>query len=173
MFSFRRSGTVIAEGLKIVGSVAADGLVEVNGQVDGDLNCTSLIVSPKARIKGCVKAKQVVVNGKVEGPIRGGAVTLKSKAVVVGDIETQSLAIERGAYFEGRSIRANGSNAQLALSTMPPKEISDRRNVAPLADGATAIVGRAGPAPVALEDRAGPLVLGSEAISKKKVAQVS
>jgi cytoskeletal protein CcmA (bactofilin family) len=38
MFASRRRGTVIAEGLKIVGSVTAEGRVEVNGQVEGELH---------------------------------------------------------------------------------------------------------------------------------------
>jgi hypothetical protein len=33
MFDLRRRSTVIAEGLKIVGSVTAEGLVEVNGRL--------------------------------------------------------------------------------------------------------------------------------------------
>ena len=103
MFTLRRKGTVIAQGLKIVGSVTAEGLVEVNGQVDGDMYCTSLIVSPKACINGGVQAQKVVVNGKVGGPIRGVEVVLKSCAVVIGDIESQRLSIESGAYFEGNS----------------------------------------------------------------------
>jgi cytoskeletal protein CcmA (bactofilin family) len=48
----RRRGTVIAEGLKIIGSVTAEGLVEVNGQIEGDLHCTSLIISPKDGVIG-------------------------------------------------------------------------------------------------------------------------
>ena len=36
MFASRHRGTVIAKGLKIVGSVTAEGLVEVNGQIDGE-----------------------------------------------------------------------------------------------------------------------------------------
>jgi cytoskeletal protein CcmA (bactofilin family) len=106
----RHKGTVIAEGLKIVGSVTAEGLVEVNGQIEGDLHCTSLVVSPKAWIKGGVRAERVVVNGRVEGPISGREVVLKSCAIVAGDIESESLAIERGAHFEGRSRRASESN---------------------------------------------------------------
>jgi cytoskeletal protein CcmA (bactofilin family) len=101
---FRRKGTVIAEGLKITGSVSAEGLVEVNGRIDGDVHCTSLFVSPKASINGGVEADHVVVNGRVEGPIRGSEVALKSHAHVVGDIEHQRLSVEPGAYFEGRSI---------------------------------------------------------------------
>ena len=43
MFASRHRGTVIAKGLKIVGSVTAEGLVEVNGHIDGELYCTSLM----------------------------------------------------------------------------------------------------------------------------------
>ena len=112
MFGSRRHGTVIADGLKIEGSVTAEGLVELNGQIEGELHCTSLILSRKAHVTGAITGDRVVVNGRVEGPIQGGDVVLKSQAHVVGDIHHQSLAIERGAYFEGRSVQAYGSNGQ-------------------------------------------------------------
>jgi len=106
MFASKHRGTVIATGLKIVGRVTAEGLVEVNGQIDGELHCTSLIIARGAHVTGTVAAERVVVDGKVEGPIQGGHVLLKSQAYVVGDIHHQSLAIEKGAYFEGRSIQS-------------------------------------------------------------------
>jgi len=40
MFASKERRTVIAEGLKIVGRVTAEGLVEVNGQIEGELHCT-------------------------------------------------------------------------------------------------------------------------------------
>jgi cytoskeletal protein CcmA (bactofilin family) len=80
---FKRRGTIIAEGLKIKGSVSAQGLVEVNGQIEGDVHCTSLFVSPKTVINGGVEADRIVVNGRVEGPIRAGDVMLKSHAYSV------------------------------------------------------------------------------------------
>jgi cytoskeletal protein CcmA (bactofilin family) len=86
MFGSRSGRTVIGDGLKIVGNVTAEGLIEINGQIEGDLQCTSLIVSPKAQIVGSITAERVVVNGRVEGPIQGGDVVLKSQAHVVGDI---------------------------------------------------------------------------------------
>jgi len=105
MFASKRTSTVIAQGLRIIGSVSSDGAVQVNGQIDGDLNCTSLTVSPKALINGGVKARNVVVNGRVEGPIVGQDVVLKSRAFVTGDIQAQTLSIEPGAHFEGRALR--------------------------------------------------------------------
>jgi len=112
MLGSKLNRTVIAEGLKIVGSVTAEGLVEVNGQIEGELHCASLIVSRKAQIAGTITAERVVVDGRVEGPIQGGEVVLKSKAHVVGDVHHQSLAIEKGAYFQGRSVQVYGANGQ-------------------------------------------------------------
>ena len=54
------------------------------------------------------EAERVVVDGKVEGPIQGGEIVLKSRAQVVGDIHHQSLAIESGAFFDGRSVHIRG-----------------------------------------------------------------
>ena len=51
-----------------------------------------------------------MVNGRVEGPIHGGEVLLKSHAYVVGDIEHETLAIESGAYFDGRSVHVGHMN---------------------------------------------------------------
>jgi cytoskeletal protein CcmA (bactofilin family) len=110
MFASKRKSTCITEGLRIVGNVSADGAVEINGQVDGNLDCTSVTVSPKAFINGGIHARHVVVNGKVEGPISGEDVVLKSHAFVTGDIQAQSLSIERGAHFEGRSLRPDVTN---------------------------------------------------------------
>jgi cytoskeletal protein CcmA (bactofilin family) len=112
MFGLARGGTVIGNGLKIMGSVSAEGLVEVNGQIEGDVRCTSLVVSPNAQIIGSIAAERVVVNGTVEGPIQGGDVVLKSKAHVIGDIRHQSLTIHKGAYFEGRASQAHGANGR-------------------------------------------------------------
>src|SRR6476620_10710136 len=111
MFASKQRRTVIAEWLKIVGRVTAEGLVEVNGQIEGELHCTSLIISRKAHIAGTIQAERVVVDGTVEGPIESGSVVLKSQAHVVGDIHHQSLAIERGAFFDGRSVREKRASA--------------------------------------------------------------
>ena len=120
MFASRHSGTVIAKGLKIVGIVAAEGLVEVNGQIEGELRCSSLVIARGAHVTGTIAAERVVVDGKVEGPIHGGEVLLKSQAYVVGDIHHKSLAIEKGAYFEGRSMQT-GQEPERQLATVDSK----------------------------------------------------
>jgi len=109
MFRSKQGKTVIGQGFKIMGSVSAEGLVQVNGKIEGELNCASLIVSPGAEILGTVTADRVEVNGTIEGPIYGGDVVLRSKAHVVGDIHHRSLTIGKGAYFEGRSVQTQAA----------------------------------------------------------------
>jgi cytoskeletal protein CcmA (bactofilin family) len=111
---FRRRKTIIAEGLKIKGNISAEGLVEVDGHIEGEVRCRFLFVSPKAVINGGIEAERVAVNGRIEGPIRGSEVVLKSRAHVVGDIQHQRLSIEPGAYFEGRSVRSPETNVRKA-----------------------------------------------------------
>ena len=105
MFASKNTGTVIAKGLKIVGSVTAEGLVEVHGQIEGELHGTSIVIARGASVVGTIIAQRIVVDGNVEGPIQGGDVILKSNANVTGDIKHQSLSIENGAGFEGCSKR--------------------------------------------------------------------
>ena len=107
MFGSKQRGKVIAKELKIVGSVTAEGLSR--GRFDGELHCTFLVITRGAHVNGTVAAERVVVDGKVEGPIRGGEVVLKSQAHVVGDVHYQSLAIESGAFFDGRLVQVRGN----------------------------------------------------------------
>jgi cytoskeletal protein CcmA (bactofilin family) len=132
MFASKHRGTVIAKGLKIVGSVTAEGLVEVNGQIEGEMHCTSVIVSRDAFVCGTIAAERVIVDGTVEGPIQGGEVVLKSQAHVVGDIHHQSLSIERGAYFDGRSqqVRAANGRESEKLARKPIREIAHKEREA-------------------------------------------
>lgn len=115
MFDRRRHVTVIAEGLNIVGNVRAEGMVEMHGQIEGELQCTALRVSQRGRVKGKIISQDVVVNGIVDGPIHGDNVALESKANVTGDIHHDSLSIERGASFDGRSLqKSKHEKAKLA-----------------------------------------------------------
>ena len=127
MFASRRNVTVIAEGLKVVGSLTTEGAVEVNGQIDGELHSTLVTISRKAKVAGTVKAERVVVDGKVEGPIQAGDVVLKSHAHVVGDIQCRSLIVEKGACVEGRLARDQGADGRPPELVTSLSEVSFKR----------------------------------------------
>ncbi len=98
--------SVIGADLTIVGNLQSNGEVQIEGTVQGDLTASRLVVGPHAKITGSLIAEDIVVQGTVMGSIRGNRVTLQSSSKVEGDILHQSLAIEQGAFFEGKSRRA-------------------------------------------------------------------
>jgi cytoskeletal protein CcmA (bactofilin family) len=103
----RASGTVIGADLIVTGSLQSNGEVTIEGEVQGDIQCGSLVVGETARVQGNVLAEEVVIHGRVEGSVRGNRVALQSTSHVEGDVFHRSLAIEQGAYFEGKSRRSD------------------------------------------------------------------
>jgi cytoskeletal protein CcmA (bactofilin family) len=99
--------SIISEDLTIKGNVTSKGEIQVEGEVEGDIRCGSLLVGDKSKVTGGVAAEDVVVRGHIVGSIRGLRITLQSQSQVEGDIFHQSLAIEQGAYFEGKSRRSD------------------------------------------------------------------
>jgi len=72
----------------------------VEGAIDPKGN--RLTIGPNGRVKANVSACAVVVQGKLEGNIQASdRVNLKQSAVVMGDIATQRISIDEGAYFKG------------------------------------------------------------------------
>lgn len=99
--------SVIGDDLTITGNVVSKGEVQIDGLVQGDVHCGTLLVGDNAQITGSVFADDVIVRGRVLGSVRGTRVTLQDSSHVEGDIYHQSLAIEQGAYFEGKSRRSD------------------------------------------------------------------
>jgi cytoskeletal protein CcmA (bactofilin family) len=89
----------------ILGNLICEGEVHVEGDVQGDIHGPIVMIGEHGRITGNIVSDMVVVGGQVMGSIRGNKVVLQSSSHVEGDIYHQSLAIERGAYFEGKSRR--------------------------------------------------------------------
>jgi hypothetical protein len=83
--------------------------MQINGELDGEISCTSLIVAKSGKILGTIKAQSVEIDGFVEGPVQAEDVTIKAKAHVVGDIACKTVAIEKGAFIEGRILQSQGS----------------------------------------------------------------
>ena len=100
--------SVIGNDLKIIGQglkIISQGTLQVDGEVEGDVGGTEVIIGEKGKVTGTVAAERVIVRGRVSGVIRGATVTLQSSSRVEGDIHHMSLAIEQGAEFDGRCRR--------------------------------------------------------------------
>ena len=94
---------ILGQGLKIVGR----GVLQVDGEIEGDVQGAEVIVGEKGKVTGMVAAQNVIIRGRVSGVVCGKTVALQATSHVEGDVHHMSLAIEQGAVFEGRSRRAS------------------------------------------------------------------
>src|ERR1700730_17533411 len=95
----------IGKSVIIKGELSGSEDLYVDGQVEGtiELQGNSLTVGPNGQIRANVNAKSVVIQGRLEGNVQASErAELRKSAVAVGDISTQRIAIEDGAYFKGR-----------------------------------------------------------------------
>lgn len=95
----------IGRSVTVKGELSGSEDLYIDGQVEGtiELKGNSLTIGPNGQVKANVNAKDVVVQGKLEGNIQAAQrAELKKSAVTVGDISTQRVAIEEGAYFKGK-----------------------------------------------------------------------
>lgn len=107
---------LIGKSVIIKGELSGSEDLYVDGQVEGSIELlgNNLTVGPNGLVKANVNAKGVVVQGKLEGNVRASdRAELTKSAVAIGDIATQRLAIEDGAYFKGKvDIQREGAKTE-------------------------------------------------------------
>jgi len=111
--------SIIGADLTIMGNLVSRGEVQVEGEIQGDIHGTNVVVGEKAKITGAIIADEIVVRGHVMGSVRGKRVMLQSTSHVEGDVFHQALAIEQGAFFEGKSRRSEDPTAGVARPEVP------------------------------------------------------
>lgn len=118
--SFRPGGpqgsSVIGADLVIHGNLTSKGEVQIEGEVQGDIHATHVILGENARVTGGIIAEECVIRGHLLGTIRSRRVLLQGTSHVEGDVYHQTMAIEQGAFFEGKSRRTDDPLAGLSRS---------------------------------------------------------
>jgi cytoskeletal protein CcmA (bactofilin family) len=93
----------IGKSVIVKGELSGSEDLYLDGEVEGtiELSGNSLTVGPNGRVRANTNAKDIIVHGKVNGNLRADRVELKKSALVTGDIITQRVVIEDGAFFKG------------------------------------------------------------------------
>lgn len=97
--------SIISADLKIRGDVESAGDVQIDGLIEGDVTSRSLTLGQGAHVKGSIYAEMATIAGTISGQINAKNVTIAKSARVQGDVVHETLAIEAGAYLEGRFMR--------------------------------------------------------------------
>jgi cytoskeletal protein CcmA (bactofilin family) len=117
-----KAASLLSESLTVEGNVASEGEVQLDGVIRGDVRVAKLTVGETGHIEGQVFCETIEVRGRVIGTITSKQVRLYSTAYVDGDITHEQLAIESGAFFQGRSLKFQrpAPNLQAVSSEDPP-----------------------------------------------------
>lgn len=102
--NFRADVAHIGKSVLVKGELSGSEDLYLDGEVEGsiELKDHSLVVGPHGRVRAHINARDVTVHGKVDGNVKGTErVELKKSAVLTGDIFTQRIIIEDGAFFKG------------------------------------------------------------------------
>jgi cytoskeletal protein CcmA (bactofilin family) len=96
---------MIGKSVVIKGELSGSEDLYIDGQVEGniDLRDHSVTVGPAGKVKAGISAKTIVVQGKVDGSLTASdRLDLRKSAIVTGNLTTQRIAIEEGAFLQGK-----------------------------------------------------------------------
>ena len=96
------SSLMIGEGVTITGTIKADNEVNIQGTIDGDIDCNSVTINQSGNVKGKVQTETMTVEGKVEGEININSILhIKSQGSVSGKVFYGDIQIDEGGELLG------------------------------------------------------------------------
>ena len=94
--------SIIASDVEIVGNLTAKVDLHIDGKVQGDVVCGSIVQGEGSIIMGKVTAETARLSGKVEGSIEAADLVIEASARITGDVVYQNLTIAPGGQVDGK-----------------------------------------------------------------------
>jgi cytoskeletal protein CcmA (bactofilin family) len=114
-----KGASIIGADMTLEGNISGGGEIQIDGSVKGDVRVEHVTVGDGGQIEGGVYAEAVEVRGRVSGSITAKQVRLYGACHVDGDITHEQLAMETGAFFQGRSLRLQRQPAAAPRAETP------------------------------------------------------
>jgi cytoskeletal protein CcmA (bactofilin family) len=114
------SDLLLGRGARFEGKLTFEGTVRIDAVFVGSIVTNDvLVVGEAARIDADITCGTIVVHGEMNGNIKAkNAVEIRQGGKVRGDLETPSLAIEKGALFQG------AVHMEASIKAAPPKAVA-------------------------------------------------
>ena len=130
----QKGASLIGGDMVLEGDISGGGEIQVEGTIKGDIRVEHVTVGDGGVVEGGIYAEAVEVRGKVTGSITAKQVRLYGACHVDGDITHEQLAMETGAFFQGRSLRLQrqAAPAQPAAAAPKPPEPAPREIATPV-----------------------------------------
>src|SRR5258706_15925203 len=105
--------TIVGERARIEGKFDIADSIQVECEVGGELNVGGkLVIGEKGVVNANVQTVDAIVMGVYEGNmVATGNVEIAETGRVTGNIETDSLVISKGGFFNGNVVKSKGEEA--------------------------------------------------------------
>lgn len=97
--------SILSADFALHGNVETGSGLRIDGHVDGNIRCHTLVQGIDSHVAGQVTAEIARLGGAVDGNIRVRRLTLEPSARIQGDVEYETLAIGAGSRVDGRLSR--------------------------------------------------------------------
>ena len=94
--------SVLGADVAIKGDLSARADLHVDGRVDGDITCSSIVQGESSEIVGAITAERARLAGRVKGSITAAELVILKSARIEGDVFYDALTIEQGAQVDGK-----------------------------------------------------------------------
>ena len=119
MASSNSTFSVIGSDIVIKGDITASADLHVDGTIDGDIKCKSLVQGEGSKISGSVVAETARFSGRVNGSIEARELVILKSAQIEGDVHYDALTIEQGAQVDGRFAPNSQRQGKAAAAPTP------------------------------------------------------
>ncbi|MCW8870167.1 MAG: polymer-forming cytoskeletal protein [Proteobacteria bacterium] len=105
--------TLIGQSTRLKGDMTFNGMMHLDGHVEGSIiaenDNDTLTISENGRVKGTIKAGNLVINGTIDGDITAtGKIEVLSQARISGNIYYVNIEMETGSQVNGQLIYQGG-----------------------------------------------------------------
>lgn len=111
--------SVIGPDMAVTGDVRATADLHIDGNIEGDVDCASLVQGPESKIVGGVTADTARIAGSIEGSVRVRHLTVERSARIIGDVEYEDITVENGGHVDGRLKRIGGEASAARPRAVP------------------------------------------------------
>jgi cytoskeletal protein CcmA (bactofilin family) len=125
-----KAPSVVSAAVSMCGALKSTGDFQIEGILDGDIECSSLVITETGQVHGEIQADRVLIKGRFKGSIKANQVVLCSGSHVEGRISHKSLQIEFGARFDGDCLFAKEPESDSMISKANQQHIPYMRPTA-------------------------------------------
>ena len=95
--------SIIAVGLHVVGEMATEGVVKIEGSINGNIRATrQVLVAKGGMVQGDIYTTEAIIGGEVRGSIYAdNRIEVQDTSVIHGDIATKCLMVQEGGEVNG------------------------------------------------------------------------